>query len=35
VSAGPIPELIVNPTFKKIKDLTSGKIKQRKVRRRS
>jgi len=35
VSAGPIPELIVNPTFKKIKDLISGKIKKRKVRRRS
>lgn len=35
VSAGPIPELIVNPTFKKIKDLTSGKMKRKKVRRRS
>ncbi len=35
VSAGPIPELIVNPTFKKIRDLTSGKVIKRKVRRRS
>jgi len=37
VSAGPIPELIVNPTFKKIRDLTSGKQKPRrkKVRRQS
>lgn len=36
VSAGPIPELIVNPTFKKIRDLTSGKQKpKRKVRRAS
>ena len=34
VSAGPIPELIVNPTFKKIRDLTSGKQKpRRKIRR--
>ena len=33
VSAGPIPELIVNPTFTKIRDLTSGKKKpRRKVR---
>ncbi len=35
VSAGPIPELIVNPTYTKIKDLTSGKIKRKKIRRRS
>lgn len=37
VSAGPIPELIVNPTFKKIRDLTTGKQKPRrkKVRRSS
>ena len=36
VAAGPIPELIVNPTFKKIKDLTSGKSKpKRKVVRRA
>jgi hypothetical protein len=36
VSAGPIPELIINPTFKKIRDLTSGKQKpRRKVRRAS
>jgi len=35
VAAGPIPELIVNPTFKKIKDLTLGKSKpKRKVVRR-
>ena len=34
VSAGPIPELIVNPTFKKIKDLTSGKVKKPKATRR-
>ena len=32
VSAGPIPELIVNPTFKKIRDLTAGKQPRRKVR---
>ena len=37
VSAGPIPELIVNPTFKKIRDLTSGKQKpkRKKLRRKS
>jgi hypothetical protein len=35
VSAGPIPELIVNPTFKKIRDLTSGKQKPRRKARRS
>ena len=35
VSAGPIPELIVNPTYKKIKDLTSGKSKRKTVRRKS
>ncbi len=36
VSAGPIPELIVNPTYQKIKDLTTGKQKpKRKVRRKS
>ena len=35
VAAGPIPELIINPTFKKIKDLTSGKSKpKRKVVKR-
>jgi len=34
VSAGPIPEFIVNPTYKKIRNLTSGKSK-RKVRRSS
>jgi len=35
VSAGPIPELIVNPTFKKIKDLVTGKQKpkRKKIRR--
>ena len=35
VSAGPIPELIVNPTYRKIKDLTTGKQPKRKVRRKS
>ena len=36
VSAGPIPELIVNPTFKKIRDLTMGKTKpKRKTIRRT
>ncbi len=35
VSAGPIPELIVNPTYKKIKDLTSGKQKRKTIRRKS
>jgi len=37
VAAGPIPELIVNPTFKKIKDLVTGKQKpkRKKVRRKS
>jgi hypothetical protein len=35
VSAGPIPELIVNPTFKKIKDLVTGKPKRKKLRRKS
>ena len=35
VSAGPIPELIVNPTFKKIRDLTTGKQKRKKLRRKS
>ncbi len=34
VSAGPIPELIVNPTYKKIKDMTSGKMKKPKAARR-
>ena len=35
VSAGPIPELLVNPTFKKVKDLTLGKSKpKRKVVKR-
>ncbi len=34
VSAGPIPELIVNPTYQKIKDLTSGKKPTRKKLRR-
>lgn len=34
VSAGPIPELIVNPTYQKIKDLTTGKPKRKKVARR-
>ncbi len=35
VAAGPIPELIVNPTFKKIKDLVTGKQKpkRKKIRR--
>ena len=35
VAAGPIPELIVNPTFKKIKDLVTGKPKpkRKKIRR--
>jgi hypothetical protein len=32
-SAGPIPELIVNPTYQKIRDLTEGKsITRKKVR---
>jgi len=35
VSAGPIPELIINPTFKKIRDLTSGKQKPTRKARRS
>lgn len=35
VSAGPIPELIVNPTYQKIKDLITGKKPKRKVRRKS
>lgn len=35
VSAGPIPELIVNPTYKKIKDLVTGKQKPRRKVRRS
>jgi len=37
VAAGPIPELIVNPTFKKIKDLVTGKQKpkRKKARRKS
>ena len=36
VSAGPIPELIVNPTYQKIKNLTTGaKPKRKKVRRKS
>ena len=35
VSAGPIPELIVNPTYQKIKDLTTGKPKRKKVRRKN
>ncbi len=35
VSAGPIPELIVNPTYQKIKDLTTGAKPKRKVRRKS
>ncbi len=35
VSAGPIPELIVNPTFKKIRDLTTGKQKPRRKARRA
>lgn len=35
VSAGPIPELIVNPTYKKIKDLTSGKSKRKVIKRKS
>ena len=36
VSAGPIPELLINPTFQKVKDLTTGKQKpKRKVRRTS
>lgn len=35
VSAGPIPELIVNPTYKKIKDLVTGKQKPRRKARRS
>ena len=37
VSAGPIPELLVNPTFQKVKDLTTGKQKpkRKKVRRKS
>lgn len=37
VSAGPIPELIVNPTYQKIKDLTTGKQKpkRKKIRRKS
>lgn len=34
VSAGPIPELIVNPTFTKIKDLTTGKQKPRRKKLR-
>lgn len=37
VSAGPIPELIINPTFKKIRDLTAGKssVKRKTIRRKS
>lgn len=36
VSAGPIPELIVNPTYTKIKNLTEGKSpKRKKIRRKS
>ena len=36
VSAGPIPELIVDPSYKKIRDLITGKQKpKRKVRRKS
>ena len=36
VSAGPIPELIVNPTYQKIKDLITGKKpKRKKVRRKA
>ena len=35
VSAGPIPELIVNPTFKKIKALITGAKPKRKVKRRN
>ena len=37
VSAGPIPELLVNPTYQKVKDLTTGKQKpkRKKVRRKS
>ncbi len=35
VSAGPIPELIVNPTFKKIRDLTSGKSKRKVIKRKN
>ena len=37
VSAGPIPELLINPTFQKVKDLTTGKQKpkRKKVRRKS
>jgi hypothetical protein len=37
VSAGPIPELLVNPTFQKVKDLTTGKQKpkRKKIRRKS
>jgi phage nucleotide-binding protein len=37
VSAGPIPELLVNPTFQKVKDLTTGKQKpkRKKIRRRN
>lgn len=34
VSAGPIPELIVNPTYQKIKDLITGAKPKRKVVRR-
>lgn len=37
VSAGPIPELLVNATYRKIKDLTEGKTKpkRKKIRRKS
>lgn len=37
VAAGPIPELLVNPTFQKVKDLTTGKQKpkRKKIRRTS
>jgi len=37
VSAGPIPELLINPTYQKVKDLTSGKQKpkRKKIRRTS
>ena len=34
VSAGPIPEMIVNPTYQKIKNLTTGKPKRKVIRRK-
>ena len=35
VSAGPIPELVIDPSFDKIKELITGKTTRKKVRRRN